>query len=101
MPVANDDSEIIIRHVRNSIHCISEYLQNYQREVWNLISYFKAFNINSNPRLQNQKVDLLENVASKLIPFENLSPTLFLVEFVSRTSIPDNIVNGCIFYDDV
>ena len=28
--VAYGDSEIIVRQVHNSIHCISEHLQNYQ-----------------------------------------------------------------------
>ena len=50
--IAYDDSEIIVRQVHNSIHFLSEYLQNYQREVWNLISYFDAFNIISVPRTQ-------------------------------------------------
>ena len=34
------DSKITVRQVRNSIHCLSEHLQSYQREVWNLISHF-------------------------------------------------------------
>ena len=86
------DSEIIVRQVRNSIHCISEHLQSYQREVWSLISHFDAFNINSVPRSQNQEAYLLANVASKLIPSENLTPDLFSVEFIFRPSIPDNIL---------
>ena len=64
------DSDIIVRQVRNSIHCISEHIQDYQKEVWNLISKFKAFNINSIPRFQNQEAYLLANVSSKLIPSE-------------------------------
>jgi len=28
--IAYGDSEIIVRQVRNSIHCLSEHLQNYQ-----------------------------------------------------------------------
>ena len=31
--IAYGDSEIIVRQARNSIHCLSEHLQNYQREV--------------------------------------------------------------------
>ena len=55
MLVAYGDFEIVIRQVYNSIHCIYEHLQNYQREVWNLISHFDAFNIMSVPRFQNFK----------------------------------------------
>ena len=51
--VSYGDSKITVSRVCNSIHCISEHLQNYQREVWNLISYFEAFNVNSIPRFQN------------------------------------------------
>ena len=91
--VAYGDSEIIIRQVRNSIHCISEHLYNYQREVWNLISHFDAFNIISVPRVQNQEADLLANVASKLIPSENFTLDFFSVELIFRPSIPDNIFN--------
>jgi ribonuclease HI len=30
------DLEIIVRHVRNIIHCFSPHLKGYQNEVWNL-----------------------------------------------------------------
>ena len=66
--IAFGNSEIIVRQVRNSIHCLSNHLQSYQKEVWNLISAFDAFNIEYIPHFQNQKADLLENVASQLIP---------------------------------
>jgi ribonuclease HI len=39
------DSEIIIRQVRNTIHCNSPHLKNYQQEVYRLIERFEAFNI--------------------------------------------------------
>jgi ribonuclease HI len=32
-----DDSKIVARQVRNSIHCLSPHLKSYQAEVWNLI----------------------------------------------------------------
>ena len=98
--IVYDDSEIIVRHVRNSIHCLSEHLQSYQREVWNLISHFDAFNINFVPRNQNQEADLLANVASKLIPSENFTPEFFSVELIFRPSIPDNIFNWRVFDND-
>ena len=75
--VVYGDSNIIVRKVRNSIHCISQHLQNYQKEVWNLNSSFEAFNINSIPRFQNQEVDLLANVASKLVPLEDFHLIIF------------------------
>jgi ribonuclease HI len=43
------DSEIIVRQVRNTIHCLSSHLKNYQSEVWELIKSFTAFNINIVP----------------------------------------------------
>ena len=95
--IAYGDSEIIVRQVHNSIHCISKHLQNYQREVWNLISHFDAFNIMSIPRFQNQEADLLANVATKLIPSKNFTPDFFSVELIFRPSIPDNIFNWCVF----
>jgi hypothetical protein len=34
------DSEIVVRQVRNSIHCLSPHLKSYQAEVWNLMHKF-------------------------------------------------------------
>ena len=61
---------------------------------------FSAFNINSIPRLNNSKADLLANVASKLFPAEGLSPDAFSVELLFRPSVPDNITNWRVFDDD-
>ena len=63
--------------------------------------HFDAFKIISVPRFQNQEADLLANVASKLISFENFTPDFFLVELIFRPSIPDNIFNWCVFYNDL
>ena len=49
------DSQIVIQHVRNSIHCISNHLKNYQRKVWDLMHKFESFNIRSIPHLLNMK----------------------------------------------
>jgi ribonuclease HI len=76
------DSEIVVRQVRYSIHCLSPHLKSYQFEVWNLMNKFSSFNINSIPRLNNLEADLLANVASKLFPAEVLSPNAFFVELV-------------------
>ena len=93
------DSEIIVRQVRNTIHCIAG-LRNYQTEVWNLLLSFEAFNINSIPRYLNQEADLLANVASRLIPSEGMLANSFSVELLFRPSIPDNVVNWRIFDHD-
>jgi len=71
------DSEIVIRQVRNTIHCLSGHLIHYQYLVQDLIEHFIAFNIPSIPKLQNSSAKLLENVASKLIPSEDYSPDRF------------------------
>lgn len=92
--------EIVVRQVRDSIHCLSPHLKSYQSEVWNLMNKFSAFNINSIPRLNNSEVDLLANVASKIIPAEGLSPDAFSVELLLRPSVPNNIMNLRAFDDD-
>jgi ribonuclease HI len=94
------DSEIVVRQVRNSIHCLTPHLKYYQSEVWSLINKFSSFNINSIPRSSNTEADLLANVASKLLPADGLSPSAFSVELLFRPSIPDNITNWRVFDDD-
>jgi ribonuclease HI len=76
------DSEIVVRQVRNSIHCLTPHLKCYQSEVWSLINKFFAFNINSIPRSSNTEADLLANVASKLLPADGLSPSAFSMELL-------------------
>ena len=44
---------------------------------------------------------MLANVASKLIPSENLTSDFFLVELIFRPSILDNIFNWHVFDNDV
>jgi len=94
------DSEIIVKQVRNTIHCLSNHLKHYQSLVQDLISQFSAFNISSIPRSQNSAADLLANVASKLLPSEDYSPDRFSVELLFRPSIPDNITNWRVFNHD-
>ena len=53
------DYEIVVRQIRDTIHCLSPNLKRYQSEVWNLIAHFNDFNINAIPRLQNGAPDLL------------------------------------------
>jgi len=94
------DSEIVVRQVRNSIHCLSPHLKSYQAKVWNLMHNFFAFNIKSIPILSNYEVDLLSNIASKLFPAEGLSPNTFSIELLFRPLVPDNITNWRVLDDD-
>jgi ribonuclease HI len=98
--VAFDDSEIVVKQVKNVIHCLSTHLKNYLTEVWNLINKFLSFNISSIPKSSNFEADLLENVASKLLPAEGFSPNSFSIELMFRLSIPDNIINWQEFDND-
>jgi ribonuclease HI len=36
------DSEIVVRQVKNYIHCLSPHLKSYQTEVWNLMNKFSV-----------------------------------------------------------
>jgi hypothetical protein len=76
-------------------------LKHYQLEVWELIKSFVAFNISFVPRSLNCDVDLLANVASRLIPSDGLMPDTFSVEILYRPSIPDNITSWRVFDDDL
>ena len=66
------------RQVRDTIHCLSSHLKGYQAEVWNLITHFNAFNINSIPRLHNAAAYLLATSASRLVP-TNLKCSIKLI----------------------
>lgn len=68
-------------------------MKHYQSLVHDLTSHFTMFNISPIPRLQNESVDLLANVASNLIPPEDYSPDRFSIELIFRPSVPDNITN--------
>lgn len=94
------DSEIVIKQVRNTIHCFSRHLKHYQSLVQDLTSHFLAFNISPIPRLQNASAGLLANIESKLIPSEDYSPDRFSIELIFRPSIPDNVTNWRVFNDD-
>jgi len=94
------DSEIIIKQVRNSIHCLSNHLKHYHSLVQELIYQFLAFNISPIPRSHNAGADLLANVASKLLPSEDYNPDRFSVELIFRPSIPDNVTNWRVFNHD-
>ena len=83
------DSEIIVKQIRNQIHCISPHLKAYQNEVWDLLKFFYAFNIVSIPRLKNVAADLLATSAARLVPSNNRRS----IELLFRPLVPDMITN--------
>ena len=95
------DSEIIVKQVRNKIHCLSPHFLNYQKLVRDMTNSFKDLNIKSVPRSQKFDADLLSNTASRIIPPEGLSPDTFSIELMYRPSILDNVTNWNVFYDDL
>lgn len=90
------DSEIVIRKVHNTIHCLSPHLKSYQKEVWWLISNLQSFNITIVPRMHNVAANSLANATSRMSPPRDR----FTVEILYKPSIPDNITNLYVFYDD-
>ena len=90
------DSEIIVKQIRNQIHCISPHLKAYQSEVWDLLKNFEAFNIVSISRLKNVAADLLATSAARLVPCNNRCS----VELIFRPSVLDMIINLRVFDDD-
>ena len=94
------DSQIVSRLVRNSIHCTSNHLKNYQLEVWYLMNKFESFNIKYIPRTLNFEADMLANAASNLFPSDDFSHDKFSIELIYRSSIPDNITIWRVFKDD-
>ena len=62
------DFDIIVKQIRNQIHCISPHLKAYQNEVWDLLKYFNAFNIISIPRIKNAAADLLATSTADWFP---------------------------------
>jgi hypothetical protein len=94
------DSEIIVRQVRNTIHCNSPHLRNYQQEVHRLIEHFEAFNITTIPRTKNTLVDSLATAASRLSPLEDYEASWFTVELLYKPSVPNNISNWKVFEGD-
>ena len=65
------DSKIIAKQVRNTIHCLSPHLNGYQKEFWDLLMNFNAFNIVLIPRIKNAAIGLLATSAVELVPTNN------------------------------
>jgi hypothetical protein len=64
------------------------------------MNHFVAFNIIYVPRSLNSNADLLANVASKLIPSEDLLANKISVELIFNPFAQDNITNWRVFDDD-
>jgi hypothetical protein len=79
------DSKIVVKQLRNTIHCLSLHLKSYQTEVWSLMNKFLPFNINSITRMSHSEADLLANVASKMLSAEGLSPNVFSIKLLFRS----------------
>jgi len=90
------DSEIIVRQVINTVHCMSLHLKAYQQEVWTLFYSFDAFNITFLPHDKNIDTDILANAASRLMSHNDG----FSVEMMLRPSIPNNITKWRVFDSD-
>jgi len=58
-----------------------------------------AFNISPIPNLRNENVDLLSNVAPKLIPPKESSPGQISIKLIFLPSIINNITNYRFFND--
>ena len=57
------------------MHYISNYMGNFQQEVWNVINKFKVFNMKSIPHTCNTSTDMFkQNV--RLEDYSNLQGTL-------------------------
>jgi hypothetical protein len=52
----------VIKQVKNSMHCISNCMGNFQQEVWNLISHFKVFKMKSIPHTFNTSTDMFKHI---------------------------------------
>ena len=90
------DSEIIVKQVRNTIHCLSPHLKGYQNEVWGLITNFDAFDINYIPRLKNEEIYLLATFVARFVPKNNKCS----IELIFRSSVLDNVTDLRVFVDD-
>ena len=76
------------------------HLEHCRSLAQNITSDFTTFYISLVPRLQNASVDLLANVASRLIPPKEFSLDRISIELGFRPSIPDNVTNWRVFNND-
>jgi hypothetical protein len=86
-------SKIIFRQVKNTIHCNSPHLRNYQQEVYRFIDNFHAFNITIVPKKKITLSNSLSTAASRLYPIEDYEASRFTFELIYKLSVPNNIYN--------
>lgn len=98
--VVEGDSQLVIRQVKSIYSFNDRRLLAYQKRVWDLMENFEALNIRSIPRRRNMIVNALAISASALQLVERTKLKIFLVELISALSIPNNILNFQVFYDD-
>jgi hypothetical protein len=94
------DSKIIVRKVRNTIHCNSPHLRNYQEEEHRLIEHFEAFNITTISKIKNTLVDSLGTASSRLSPLQEYESSQFTLEILYKPSVPNIISNWKVFEGD-
>jgi hypothetical protein len=66
--------------------------------VHKLIDNFEVFNITVVPRMQNTLANSLATAASILSPLEYYEASIFTVEILYKSSVPNNISN-CKFFE--
>jgi ribonuclease HI len=66
----------VIKQVKNSMHCISNSMGNFQQEVCNLISHFEVFKMKSIPHTFNNSTDMFKH----MVRLENHSNFRDIVE---------------------
>jgi hypothetical protein len=94
------DSEIIVGKVKNTIHCNSPHLRNYQQELHRLIEHSEAFNITVVPKKKNTLVDSLATRSSRISPLEDYEASKFTMELLYKPSVPNNISNWKVLEGD-
>jgi hypothetical protein len=88
------DSKIIVRKIRNTIHCNSPHLKGYQQEALKLIDHLEDFNIIVISKYDNRVANSLDIVASRIFPLEYFEASKFFVQLFYRPSIPTTLVIG-------
>jgi hypothetical protein len=95
------DFELIINKFKNIYQDKQQRLKQYMNEVWDLVNnFFLAFNVSFIPKEANQKEDSLALAASNFIPPIGMN-IKYQVEFIHKTTIPDNLKHWQVFSDEL
>ncbi|KAH9328235.1 hypothetical protein KI387_000343, partial [Taxus chinensis] len=89
------DSELVANQVRGLNAVKNDLLKNYKNRVWDLMEDFKAFNIMSIPRKENEAADRLAVVGAAFDVVDNIKRDKGQphIHVVVRPAVPDN--NTC------